>query len=369
MLKTILLYYPSFENGGATKNLINITNYFLKKKIKVILFSYKVKNKNFKRTKYLKVIESRPIKLLNFFPIRWNLAISSAYNLNSKIKIYKKNSIIFSMQSHIPAIIIAKINRRKISIRISEDPIGATKYADNKFTAYLVLILKILFYNITDQIIAISKKSKLSLERLIFLKNKIKLIFNPYLKKIYNGKIKKKNKTFNILTAGRITKQKNLNLLIEAVHNLSKKYQFIKLIIIGKGDQYEIVKKRIKNLNFIKILNWKKNLKNFFIRSDLFVLPSFYEGLPNALIDAVNYGIPSIATDVSGSRDILLNGKGGIIIPNNDQITLEKKIEFAIKNYLLVKKKSLFAKKKVYRFGNKNCIKFHRLFIELEKNK
>ena len=49
--------------------------------------------------------------------MRWNLAISSMMNLNFYLKENKKNSIIFSMQSHIPAIIIAKINQIKIVIR------------------------------------------------------------------------------------------------------------------------------------------------------------------------------------------------------------------------------------------------------------
>ena len=61
MIKTILLFYPSFENGGATKNLINIVNYFIKKKINVNLFSYNASKKNFFASDYLKII-----KLLDF---------------------------------------------------------------------------------------------------------------------------------------------------------------------------------------------------------------------------------------------------------------------------------------------------------------
>ena len=52
------------------------------------------------------------------------------------------------------------------------------------------------------------------------------------------------------------------------------------------------------------------------LESDFFVLPSLYEGMPNVLIDAINYEVPSICSDASGVDDILLKGKGGIIIKN-----------------------------------------------------
>ena len=127
MIKKIFLYYPSFERGGATINLINIINFFTKKKIKIYLFSNKINKKNNLKSSYLKIVKSKPLKMISFFPIRWNLALSSALNLNKFLKKNtEKKSIIFSMQSHIPAIIIAKLNKKIISIRNSEEPLGAT---------------------------------------------------------------------------------------------------------------------------------------------------------------------------------------------------------------------------------------------------
>ena len=98
------------------------------------------------------------------------------------------------MQSHIPAIIIAKINQIKIVIRNSEEPLGATFYADNKILSFFVLFLKIIFYNFSDKIIAISIMSKNSLQKIVLLKRKVTLIYNPYLEKILRiKKIRKKN--------------------------------------------------------------------------------------------------------------------------------------------------------------------------------
>ena len=368
MLKTIMLYYPSFENGGATKNLINIINFFIKNKIKILLFSYGANEKNFIKTKYLKIVNTKPIKVISFLPIRWNLAISSVFNLNSYIKKNKKNSIIFSMQSHIPAIIIAKLNNIKISIRNSEEPLGATYYADNKISAFFVLILKIFFYNFSDQIIAISKKSEESLKKIVLFKKKIVFVYNPYLDKIFKRKKKKENKSFSILSAGRITKQKNFLILVKSVINLSKKYKNINLTIIGSGNQYNLIKDKTSYYKNIKIIKWKQNLKKYFLKSDLFVLSSYYEGLPNTLIDAVNYEVPCIATNVSGVKDILVNGKGGIIVPNNDQQKLQQKIEYVINNYSKSKTMSILAKKKIFRFTRVNLVLLHKMLNKIVSN-
>ena len=359
MLKKILLFYPSFENGGATKNLLRIVNYLLKKKIKVILLSHNAKKNEFKFIKNLKIINNKPLKKFSFLPTRWNLALSSMINLFYCARSNFNNSIIFSMQSHIPAIIISKIIKKKIVIRNSEEPIGATIYADNRLLAIFVLILKFFFYNFADKIIAISKNSEQSLKKIVFNNKKIVLILNPYLETIL--KIKKinkvKTKKFTILSIGRFTYQKNLFSLINAITNISKKNNKIQLNIVGSGNQ--------KKLLFQKT----ENIKNDFLKSDLFILNSFYEGLPNALIDAVNYEVPCISTDVSGARDILVNEKGGYIVPINNQRDLEDKIEHVIENYSEAKKRAKYAKSRIKRFTKINLLIFYKIFLNLNNIK
>ena len=370
MLKTVYLFYPSFEKGGATKNLIRIVNFLIKKKIKILFFTRGASKNNFIKSKNLKIVNTKPLKKLNFLPMRWNLAISSMINLNFYLKENRKNSIIFSMQSHIPAIIIAKINQIKIVIRNSEEPISATFYGDNKVLSFFVLFLKIIFYNFSDKIIAISTKSKHSLQKIVLLKEKVILIYNPYLKKIFRikKKIKKKSNNFNILSIGRLTKQKNFILLINTVIKLSKKYKNINLLIIGNGDLKNYLTNKIKNQKNIKIISWKNKLKKYYFNSDLFVLPSYYEGLPNVLIDAVNNEIPIISTNCSGASDILHKNSGGFIVPVNNQNELEKRIIFVIENYFIAKNKVLRAKKKLHKFSDINLGKYYKLLCDIHNH-
>ena len=90
-------------------------------------------------------------------------------------------------------------------------------------------------------------------------------------------------------------------------------------------------------------------------------MPSYYEGLSNALIDAVNYEVPCIASNCSGSNDILANGKGGYIFNINNQIQLQNKIEIVLKNPSTAIKKTYYAKKFVNKFTQKNLKTFYRV--------
>jgi len=355
--KKLIFFYPSFERGGATKILIRVINYLLTENIEIYLFSNNASYKDFINSKKL-TIKGSNIK--NKSRLYFNL-ITTINLLKFLIKNNQKN-IIFSFQSHLPAIFLAKLFKKKIIIRNSEEIFGATKYADKKVHAFITLVLKAVFYNLADVIVAISKKSKKSLEKILLNKKKVKLIYNPYLKN--NNKFKPKNKSFffNILCIGRLTKQKNFLLVIKAINELIQQYPHIKLTIIGSGPlKKDLV--RVANKN-IKFLNWVNSIKKYFLRSDLFILPSYYEGLPNALIDAAYYNIPSISTDCSGAKDILLNNKGGYIIPINDLIELKKKISIVINNYKEAKKKVFFAKKNVSNYSILNCKKYHQLILK-----
>ena len=164
-----------------------------------------------------------------------------------------------------PAILIAKLFKKKVIIRNSEEIFGATKYADNKLHALVVLFLKVILYNLADKIVTISTKSKNSIKKLIINKSKVKMIYNPYL--LNNKKLKSKvdNKSFfNILCIGRLTKQKNFALAINAINDLIIKYPNIKLILIGSGPlKKDLIKIASKN---IKFLEWSSKHQKIFLK-------------------------------------------------------------------------------------------------------
>ena len=296
-LKELIILYPTFESGGATNNLINFINYCLKKKIKLKFISNLKKKNFFLKNKNMKLITLKD-GLLTKYGGRYISSLHSIIKLASIItKKDSGNTVVFSFQSHILPILICRLFSKKIIIRNSEDAYDATKYADNKTFAYLSLILKFIFYRYANGIITNSHKSKKSLQRIV--KKKIELIFNPYLKSLYNFKFKKRKK--NILSVGRLCKQKNQVIAIKAFKIFLKSFPDYKLILVGHGNDYSKLKKLVSNLGIesnVHFLGMKKNIKKFYLSSKIFVFPSLYEGLPNALIDSVSPYFASSAIDL-----------------------------------------------------------------------
>ena len=350
-IKKLIILYPSFERGGVEKNLINFINFCDDQKIQIYLISNinkesqkKLFNKNIN---FVSIRFSSSIKLFK----RLFTSITSIISLIDLFKsIKKKDSLIISFQSHIFPILICKLFNRKIILRNSEDILDATKYADNKISALFIFMLKIFFYNFSNGIITNSIKSKKSLDLVVFNKNKNKLIYNPYLYKISN--FKKQSRKNIILSVGRLCKQKNQETTIKAFSIFLKKFPNYKLILIGDGqDRYKLKKlcMKLKISKNVVFKGWVLDIKKYYLQSKILIFPSLYEGLPNTLIEAINYNLPCISSSCSGASDILTK-KYGSFSPRNNYVLLSKKMTDSILNY---KKTLLFTqiiKKKLSRF-------------------
>ena len=207
--KKIILFYPAYEQGGATKVLINLVNFFLEKKIFIYLLSLNANYKNFKKSKYLKIVklDKKKQKILHQNRMMYNF-LSIFELIKLLIKSEKKKTIIFSMQSHLISSIISKFFGFRLVLRNSEDPFGATKYADNRFLSILVFLSKFISFNLSDKIITNASKSHHSIRFFLINKSKVKIILNPYIKKINFNSINRKYKKKSVTGCGSICKTK-----------------------------------------------------------------------------------------------------------------------------------------------------------------
>ena len=151
-------------------------------------------------------------------------------------------------------------------------------------------------------------------------------------KEVIRDKFKIDKKDFVITFVGRIVKDKGINELIEAFVNLSKKHNNLKLLLVG---DYEEHLNPIKNENKILIdsldsiitVGFQNDIRDFLSITDLFVLPSYREGLPNSLIEAGSFGIPLLATNINGCNEIIDDGITGILVEKKSAKKLEEAID------------------------------------------
>lgn len=130
-----------------------------------------------------------------------------------------------------------------------------------------------------------------------------------------------------IVTAGRLHPQKNQAMLIRAFSEFLKDHPEYTLSIYGKGELEEELKALAENLGIADSVIFHGNVSNLHTKiadAEMFVLPSDFEGLSNALLEAMMMGIPCISTACEGSTDVIESGVNGILTPvGNEQALLE----------------------------------------------
>ena len=144
---------------------------------------------------------------------------------------------------------------------------------------------------------------------------------------------------------GRIVEDKGVNELVQSFLQLQRKYNNIKLLIVGKFEQdlnpiSTESKEVISMCNNIKLVDFQNDLRKYLAVSNLFVLPSYREGLPNALIEAGSFGIPLVATNINGCNEIIIDGINGRLV---EAKSIES-LYFAIEELFL--NKNLYGKMK-----------------------
>ena len=302
---------PSLKAGGAQRVIINIINKLVEEKYKVLLVLICYKGDLFDT-----LPNNLDLKLLNKNRVRDG--IFECYKI---LREYKPD-LVFSSLAHVNLILLflSKFLPTHIKFIVRE--------ANTPSIIIKNRILKILYrylYNSADKIIAQSELIKNELIELFHIKkNIIARINNPVDIKLIRKNINRlnrldENKKF-LISAGRLVHQKGLDILINI---LSKFDDDFYLIILGEGPDYKHLTEIVKNLNIEKKIffyGYVKNPWELIASADIFLLPSRWEGTPNAALEALACGTKIIASPNSGGLIDLKESvkKNDIIITNFD---------------------------------------------------
>lgn len=151
---------------------------------------------------------------------------------------------------------------------------------------------------------------------------------------------------FVILSVGRLVKEKNLGMLLEAVSQLVKKGSQVALAIAGKGEEEDSLKLKAQNLNLqgkVKFYGWLDNLGSFYKTADVLAITSFAEGYNRTAVEAMSCGLPVIMTDVGLAGEIIKDQLNGLILKQATAMDLASKIKELTQNQELKKQLSIGA--------------------------
>ena len=359
--KNLVFFLPNYSPGGAGKSILNICKYLNKKKYNIFIISI---GKNY----YKKILNVYCAKIIE---IEKSSTLISLNKIKKHLNILKKeNTILISNINYANALFVLyfKIIYNFKLILVERTPLQELFIYFGLKDFIKKLIIKFIvkyFYRYADEIVANSKKTAKDFS--FFTKKKCLYIYPLTIDKLIMSKKKilKKNE-LNLLTIGRLSKEKNILEQLKALSILKDKNFF--LYILGDGAEKKGINMFIKrNKLNAKIIRYSDKIKHKLLKNcNLYICSSLFEGFPNAIVDALNYNTPVISSkNHGGIKEIILNKRGGELYDVGNQDQLAKKIFHISKNYNSSIKKTFIAKKFLKRFTKKNIEKYENLFDKI----
>ncbi len=184
--------------------------------------------------------------------------------------------------------------------------------------------------------------------------DKLSKILNGVDTRKYYPRERAEKDSFSVCTVGGLRPVKDQANLVLAVKKLLEKmphmHDRIKLSLIGDGP----ARKELEALiaaghleNIAEITGFRNDVPDMLHEFDIFVLPSKAEGIPNVILEAMACGLPVIATDVGGNRELLVEGETGFLVPPSDSEALADALQIYIQNPHLMKIHGIAARKRI----------------------
>lgn len=312
--RKIVLYIDMMERGGAQRVVANLVHYFSEQRISTVLVNdFKLEDSKPQYTVdpvvkryYLRDCLNGNVLLKN---------IERIVHLRKIIKEEKPDVVLSFLGRPNERMLLATIGlRTKKIVSVRNDP--NHEYSSRGFFKWFARNL----FRLADGCVFQTEDAACYFPQSVQKKSTI--ILNPVDLKFFN--IARSKHPQNIVTVGRLEAQKNQELLIKAFAEISKDFPDENLIIYGEGSlksELENLCRKLQIENKVKIPGNISDMEIALSNAKIFVLPSNYEGLPNALMEAMAVGIPCISTDCPcGGPKILAKKYNALqLIPVNDK--------------------------------------------------
>ena len=144
---------------------------------------------------------------------------------------------------------------------------------------------------------------------------------------------------FVVGSVGRLVEEKGFMELFAAAEILTARYPRLKFVVVGprETDQNDALDNDymddLQRRGVVRFVNWCEDMRPWYAAMDIFVLPSYREGIPRACMEAAAMTRPVVASDIRGCREVVLDGDTGLLVPPRDVPRLVKAIETLFKEH------------------------------------
>lgn len=336
MKKKIIFFHPYFGDGGVERTNIRLSRYFIKQGYIVEFLSLFFAGK---------IVEEAREAGVHLVELKNERTLSAVFSVRKHIKEEKKNYhvSVISCQNYANIVMwFSLIGIRKgLKLIFAErnSPASLMEYSISKKDKLILWMMKKV-YRYADAVTANSQDSADDLSQLVH--TAVTCIYNPTFSENFEEKSREKveeqwfyEDMSVILAVGRLERQKDFSTLIKAFAIVRAKYD-CRMVIVGEGSERSKLEELIQELNLTKDVHFagfQKNPYKYMSKAEFLVSSSIYEGLCNTLIEAIALKCPCVATNCkSGTREILLDGKGGKLVKVGDVNEMAEAMIWTLEN-------------------------------------
>lgn len=313
-MNKLIIFIGTLQSGGAERVVSEISVMYADHFKEVIILTY------YNAPVFYHIDSRVKINCVEKLTGTTNI-FSNARWLRSYVKRERPDVFLsFLMPFNMMAIVTLAFTRTKVVVCERQDP--------SNVKTPLLRGLRNLLYQFSSRIEVQTQKGKDYFPK--GTQKKIMVIPNPnHITNAERERALNTPKENRVVIVGRLIPLKNHKMLVNSFFYAHKLHPEYRLDIYGNGELRGEISKQIKDLGLgesVFLRGRTDDVSSALASARIFVLCSNVEGMPNALMEAVALGVPSIATDVSGVRDIIEDGINGFVIPVGDEKALENRM-------------------------------------------
>lgn len=323
----IVILMGALTMGGAERVATTLASYLSKHNVETYLISLDNKASSYKIDSTVHFInnkDKKEEKRLGAIKQRMNFIFTELEKI--------KPDLIFTMfcKTTMYALIYKIIKNRNLKIVSSE-----RCHPKSKDRKGLVVILNKFTSKRCDGFIFQTNRAREYYHKKVQKKGIVihNAISNPLLEEVDSRDIRSEKL---ITSMGRLEDQKAQDIMIKAFEPIAKEYPEYKLVIYGEGSKRQELEKLVEKLQLQKQVFLPGNDEKAILqvaKSKIFLFTSRFEGMPNALMEAMALGIPAISTDCPmGPAELIENGRNGFLVAVDDEIAITNKIKLLLDN-------------------------------------